>query len=124
MASSTLGHWVPVPPRGAGALATPDLILSPTAVSPSRLGKMCMDLLQMALCSPTSPEQLQVLCAAILREMSPLDDLALSCDHTQNTRLLSLVASVLLAQVPQLPALGAQGCHPSPVVLVSPDTAG
>ncbi|MEJ1281748.1 adaptor-related protein complex 5 zeta 1 subunit [Cricetulus griseus] len=47
---------------------------------------------------PRSPEQLQVLCAAILREMSPFDDLALSCDHTQNTRQLSLVASVLLAQ--------------------------
>lgn len=68
---------------------------------------MCMDLLQNTLCLPTNPEQLQVLCAAILREMSPFDDLALSCDHTQNTRQLSLVASVLLAQVTQLPPLGA-----------------
>ncbi|XP_029411023.1 AP-5 complex subunit zeta-1 isoform X2 [Nannospalax galili] len=50
------------------------------------------------LCLPTSPEQLQVLCAAILREMSPFDSLALSCDHAQNTRQLSFVASVLLAQ--------------------------
>lgn len=65
-----------------------------------------MDLLQTTLCLPTSPEQLQVLCAAILREMSPFNDLALSCDHTQNTRQLSLVASVLLAQVMQLLPLG------------------
>lgn len=65
-----------------------------------------MDLLQTTLCLPTSPEQLQVLCAAILREMSPFNDLTLSCDHTQNTRQLSLVASVLLAQVMQLPPLG------------------
>lgn len=65
---------------------------------PRRLEKACVDLLQTTLCLPTSPEQLQVLCAAILREMSPFNDLALSCDHTQNTRQLSLVASVLLAQ--------------------------
>lgn len=64
-----------------------------------------MDLLQNTLCFPTNPEQLQVLCTAILREMSPFDDLALSCDHTQNTRQLSLVASVLLAQVTQLPPI-------------------
>lgn len=77
-----------------------------TWVSPSRLEKTCVDLLQTTLCLPTSPEQLQVLCAAILREMSPFNDLALSCDHTPNTRQLSLVASVLLAQVMQLPLLG------------------
>lgn len=70
---------------------------------------MCVDLLQTTLCLPTSPEQLQVLCAAILREMSPFNDLALSCDHTPNTRQLSLVASVLLAQVRQLPPLGLVG---------------
>ncbi|EGV95784.1 Uncharacterized protein KIAA0415 [Cricetulus griseus] len=73
------------------------LIVSATKY-PRRLEKMCVDLFQTTLCLPTSPEQLQVLCAAILREMSPFDDLALSCDHTQNTRQLSLVASVLLAQ--------------------------
>lgn len=67
---------------------------------------MCVDLLQTTLCLPTSSEALQVLCAAILREMSPFNDLALSCDHTQNTRQLSLVAAVLLAQVVQLPPLG------------------
>ncbi|XP_055454582.1 AP-5 complex subunit zeta-1 [Psammomys obesus] len=84
-------------PATTDALQRLFLIVSATKY-PRRLGTMCMDLLQTTLCSPTSPEQLQVLCAAILREMSPLDDLALSCDHTQNTRLLSLVASVLLAQ--------------------------
>lgn len=68
-----------------------------------------MDLLQNTLCLPTNPEQLQVLCAAILREMSPFDDLALSCDHTQNTRQLSLAASVLLAQVTQVPPLRVGG---------------
>lgn len=57
-----------------------------------------MDLLQTTLCLPTCPEQLQLLCAAILRERSPCDSLSLSCDHIQNTRQLSLVASVLLAQ--------------------------
>lgn len=61
-----------------------------------------MDLLQTTLCLPTCPEQLQLLCAAILRERSPCDSLSLSCDHIQNTRQLSLVASVLLAQVTHL----------------------
>lgn len=64
-----------------------------------------MDLLQTTLCLPTCPEQLQLLCAAILREMSPCDSLSLCCDHIQNTRQLSLVASVLLAQVTQLSPL-------------------
>lgn len=64
-----------------------------------------MDLLQTTLCLPTCPEQLQLLCAAILREMSPCDSLSLYCDHIQNTRQLSLVASVLLAQVAQLSPL-------------------
>lgn len=58
-----------------------------------------MDLLQTTLCAPKCPEQLQLLCTAILRERSPSDDLNLSCDHVQNSRQLSLVASVLLAQV-------------------------
>lgn len=83
--------------------------MSSAGVSPSRLEKMCVDLLQNTLCLPTNPEQLQVLCAAILREMSPFDDLALSCDHTQNTRQLSLAASVLLAQVTQVPPLRVGG---------------
>ncbi|NXY50336.1 AP5Z1 protein, partial [Ceuthmochares aereus] len=36
--------------------------------------------------------------AAILREMSPCNDLILSCDEIQDTKLLSLVSSILLAQ--------------------------
>ncbi|XP_010179750.1 PREDICTED: AP-5 complex subunit zeta-1 [Mesitornis unicolor] len=39
-----------------------------------------------------------MLCAAILREMSPCKDLILSCREIQDTKLLSLVSSVLLAQ--------------------------
>ncbi|XP_057384383.1 AP-5 complex subunit zeta-1 isoform X3 [Balaenoptera acutorostrata] len=73
------------------------LIVSATKYS-RRLEKPCVALLQTTLCSPTCPEQLQLLCAAVLREMSPSDSLSLSCDHIQNTRQLGLVASVLLAQ--------------------------
>ncbi|KAM9583896.1 AP-5 complex subunit zeta-1 isoform 1-T1 [Trichechus inunguis] len=73
------------------------LIISATKYG-RRLEKPCMDLLQTTLCSPTCPEQLQLLCAAILREMAPSEGLALSCDHIQNSRTLSLAASVLLAQ--------------------------
>ena len=58
-----------------------------------------MDLLQTTLLQPESPEQLQLLCAAVLREMAPSNSLHLPWDHIQNTRQLSLVASVLLAQV-------------------------
>ncbi|XP_022421144.1 AP-5 complex subunit zeta-1 isoform X2 [Delphinapterus leucas] len=57
-----------------------------------------MALLQTTLCSPACPEPLQLLCTAVLREMSPCDSLSLSCDHIQDTRQLGLVASVLLAQ--------------------------
>lgn len=72
----------------------------PPAVSGRRrLEKVCVDLLQTALCPPARPEPLQLLCAAILREMSPCLGLSLSCDHVQSPRQLSLVASVLLAQV-------------------------
>ena len=69
------------------------------APPPPRLEDTCVHLLQATLCSPKCPEQLQLLCASILRETSPRDDLTLSCDHIQSTRQLSLVASVLLAQV-------------------------
>ena len=61
-----------------------------------------MELLQTVLCSPKCPEQIRLLCAAILREMSPCNDLILSCDGIQDTKLLSLVSSVLLAQVNDL----------------------
>ncbi|XP_017389264.1 AP-5 complex subunit zeta-1 isoform X4 [Cebus imitator] len=73
------------------------LIISATKYH-RRLEKMCIDLLQATLSLPACPEQLQVLCTAILREMSPCDSLSLAWDHTQNSRQLSLVASVLLAQ--------------------------
>ncbi|XP_017668996.1 PREDICTED: AP-5 complex subunit zeta-1 isoform X2 [Lepidothrix coronata] len=65
---------------------------------PRRLDGRFVELLQTVLCSPKSPEQVQVLCAAILREMSPCNDLILRCDEIQDTKLLSLVSSVLLAQ--------------------------
>lgn len=66
-----------------------------------RLQEPCLDLLQAALCSPTCPEHLQLLCAAILREMAPMDSLGQSLcgDHVCSGRRLSLEASVLLAQV-------------------------
>lgn len=67
-----------------------------------RLDGKFVELLQTVLCSPKSPEQIQVLCAAILREMSPCNDLILSCDEIHDTKLLSLVSSVLLAQVNDL----------------------
>uniref|UniRef100_A0A8C0VRP6 Adaptor related protein complex 5 subunit zeta 1 n=1 Tax=Cyanistes caeruleus TaxID=156563 RepID=A0A8C0VRP6_CYACU len=66
---------------------------------PRKLDGKFVELLQTVLCLPKSPEQIQVLCAAILREMSPCNDLILlSCDEIQDTKLLSLVSSVLLAQ--------------------------
>ncbi|NXM36942.1 AP5Z1 protein, partial [Oxyruncus cristatus] len=65
---------------------------------PRRLDGKFVELLQTVLCSPKSPEQVQVLCAVILREMSPCNDLILCCDEIQDTKLLSLVSSVLLAQ--------------------------
>ncbi|NXF16725.1 AP5Z1 protein, partial [Rhodinocichla rosea] len=65
---------------------------------PRKLDGKFVEQLQTVLCSPKSPEQIQVLCAAILREMSPCNDLILSCDEIQDTKLLSLVSSILLAQ--------------------------
>nr|XP_058893311.1 AP-5 complex subunit zeta-1 isoform X3 [Kogia breviceps] len=85
-------------PDAVDALRRLFLIVSATKYN-RRLEKPCVALLQTTLCSPTCPEQLQLLCAAVLREMSPCDGLSLSCDHIQNTRQLDLVASVLLAQL-------------------------
>ncbi|XP_042096483.1 AP-5 complex subunit zeta-1 isoform X2 [Ovis aries] len=73
------------------------LIVAATKYS-RRLEPTCVALLQAALCSPRCPERLQLLCAAVLREMAPSDSLSLSCDHAQSSRQLGLVASVLLAQ--------------------------
>jgi len=58
-----------------------------------------VELLQAVVCSPKCPQQIQLLCAAILREMAPCDGLRLSCERIHDTKLLSLVSSVLLAQV-------------------------
>ncbi|XP_061212944.1 AP-5 complex subunit zeta-1 isoform X2 [Neopsephotus bourkii] len=65
---------------------------------PRKLDGKFVELLQTVLCSSKSPAQIQVLCAAILREMSPCNELILSCDKIQDAKLLSLVSSVLLAQ--------------------------
>ncbi|XP_036597134.1 AP-5 complex subunit zeta-1 isoform X2 [Trichosurus vulpecula] len=73
------------------------LIVSATKYS-RKLEKKFVELLLSALYFPKSPEQVQVLCAAIVREISPSENLTLSYDHIQNTKLLSLVSSVLLAQ--------------------------
>ncbi|XP_074063107.1 AP-5 complex subunit zeta-1 isoform X2 [Macrotis lagotis] len=73
------------------------LIVSATKYS-RKLEKEFVELLLSALYFPKSPEQVQVLCAAIVREISPSDNLTLFYDHIQNTKLLSLVSSVLLAQ--------------------------
>ncbi|XP_023569229.1 AP-5 complex subunit zeta-1 isoform X1 [Octodon degus] len=84
-------------PATVDALQRLFLIISATKYT-RRLEKTCVDLLQATLSLSTYSEQIQVLCAAILREMSPSNTLTLSCDHTQNPHQLSLVASVLLAQ--------------------------
>ncbi|GAB5582649.1 AP-5 complex subunit zeta-1 isoform X2 [Prionailurus iriomotensis] len=84
-------------PDAVDALQRLFLIVSATKYK-RKLEDTCVHLLQATLCSPKCPEQLQLLCASVLREMSPRDDLSLSCDHIQSARQLSLVASVLLAQ--------------------------
>ncbi|XP_013008190.2 AP-5 complex subunit zeta-1 isoform X1 [Cavia porcellus] len=84
-------------PATVDALQRLFLIVSATKYA-RRLEKTCVDLLQATLSLSTCSEQVQVLCAAILREMSPFSALTLSCDHMQNPHQLSLVASVLLAQ--------------------------
>ncbi|XP_035869745.1 AP-5 complex subunit zeta-1 isoform X2 [Phyllostomus discolor] len=84
-------------PDATQALRRLFLIVAATKYS-RKLEEACVDLLQSTLLRPTSPEQLQLLCAAVLRERAPCDSLHLPWDHIQDTRQLSLVASVLLAQ--------------------------
>lgn len=84
-------------PDATQALRRLFLIVAATKYN-RKLEKTCVDLLQATLLQPTSPEQLQLLCAAVLREMAPCISLYLPWDRIQNTRQLSLVASVLLAQ--------------------------
>lgn len=104
------GHLSRVQGERLGALEVAWRATPPLWSRCPRLEQSCVDLLQTTLHLPACPEQLQLLCAAILREGSPWDSLSLSCDHIQNTRQLSLVASVLLAQVRQL----------SPLLLATP----
>ncbi|XP_042293345.1 AP-5 complex subunit zeta-1 isoform X1 [Sceloporus undulatus] len=73
------------------------LIVSATKYG-RKLDSRFVQLLQTVLHLPKSPEQVQTLCAAILREMSPNSDLSLSWDKTQDTKLLNLAFSIMLAQ--------------------------
>ncbi|XP_061455777.1 AP-5 complex subunit zeta-1 [Rhineura floridana] len=73
------------------------LIISATKYGRKVDGKF-VELLQTVLYLPKSPEQVQFLCAAILREMSPCNDLSMSWDKIQDTKLLSLAFSIMLAQ--------------------------
>ncbi|XP_029857518.1 AP-5 complex subunit zeta-1 isoform X1 [Aquila chrysaetos chrysaetos] len=84
-------------PEAADCLQRLHLTVAATKY-PRKLDGKFVELLQTLLCSSKCPEQIQMLCAAILREMSPCNDLILSCDEIQDTKLLSLVSSVLLAQ--------------------------
>ncbi|NWS73258.1 AP5Z1 protein, partial [Crotophaga sulcirostris] len=84
-------------PEAADCLQRLHLAIAATKY-PRRLDGEFVELLQKVLCSSKCPEQIQLLCAAILREMSPCNDLILSCDEIQDAKLLSLVSSVLLAQ--------------------------
>ncbi|NXJ45214.1 AP5Z1 protein, partial [Spizaetus tyrannus] len=84
-------------PEAADCLQRLHLAVAATKY-PRKLDGKFVELLQTLLCSSKCPEQIQMLCAAILREMSPCNDLILSCDEIQDTKLLSLVSSVLLAQ--------------------------
>ncbi|KAJ6659771.1 hypothetical protein lerEdw1_018487 [Lerista edwardsae] len=71
-------------------------------VSATKYGRKLDDpfvtLLQTTLHLPKCPEQVQILCAAILREMSPCNRLALSWDKIQDPKLLSAAFSIKLAQ--------------------------
>ncbi|XP_065500884.1 AP-5 complex subunit zeta-1 isoform X1 [Caloenas nicobarica] len=95
-------------PEAASGLQRLHLTLAASRY-PRGLGGKFVELLQKVLCSSKSPEQIQLLCAAILREMSPCNDLILSCDEIQDTKLLSLVSSVLLAQGNKKAELSAVG---------------
>uniref|UniRef100_A0A8B9RFE2 Adaptor related protein complex 5 subunit zeta 1 n=1 Tax=Astyanax mexicanus TaxID=7994 RepID=A0A8B9RFE2_ASTMX len=54
--------------------------------------------LQTLLCSPSCPEQFQILSSAILRESLPLSLHSLSSELSQDSRTLSYMASVILSQ--------------------------
>uniref|UniRef100_A0A8B9QE08 Adaptor related protein complex 5 subunit zeta 1 n=1 Tax=Apteryx owenii TaxID=8824 RepID=A0A8B9QE08_APTOW len=86
-----------VGPEAVDCLQRLHLVVAATKYPRTLDGKF-VELLQTVLCLPKCPEQVQVLCAAILREMSPCNELILSCDEVQDTKLLSLISSILLAQ--------------------------
>ncbi|XP_033023287.1 AP-5 complex subunit zeta-1 [Lacerta agilis] len=73
------------------------LIVSATKYGRKIDGKF-LELLQTVLHLPKTPEQVQFLCAAILRETSLCNDLSVSWDNIQDTKLLSLAFSIVLAQ--------------------------
>uniref|UniRef100_A0A8D0FLX7 Adaptor related protein complex 5 subunit zeta 1 n=1 Tax=Strix occidentalis caurina TaxID=311401 RepID=A0A8D0FLX7_STROC len=64
-------------PEAADCLQRLHLTIAATKY-PRKLDGEFVELLQTVLCSSKCPEQIQVLCAAILREMSPCNDLILS----------------------------------------------
>lgn len=64
-----------------------------------RLEDKLLQLLQTTLYLPKSPKQIQILCSAILREVSFCDDLSLPWDKFRDTRLLSLAFSIVQSQV-------------------------
>ncbi|NXD10713.1 AP5Z1 protein, partial [Nothocercus nigrocapillus] len=97
-------------PEAVDCLQRLHLVVAATKY-PRRLDGKFVELLQTVLCLPTCPEPVQVLCAAILREMSPCDELVLSCDEVQDPKLLSLVSSVLLAQSNKKSEVSAVGQH-------------
>uniref|UniRef100_A0A7M4FIS0 Adaptor related protein complex 5 subunit zeta 1 n=1 Tax=Crocodylus porosus TaxID=8502 RepID=A0A7M4FIS0_CROPO len=74
-----------------------------------KLDNKFVELLETVLYLPKAPQQIQVLCAAILREMSPSNKLTLSCHEIQETKLLSTVCSILLAQGNKKAAASAVG---------------
>uniref|UniRef100_H3AAJ6 Adaptor related protein complex 5 subunit zeta 1 n=1 Tax=Latimeria chalumnae TaxID=7897 RepID=H3AAJ6_LATCH len=65
----------------------------------TRLPEKVVQMVQSALYFPKSGEQVPVLSAAILREMSPCHHLCeLSCDDVNEAKLCSLFSSIILAQ--------------------------
>ncbi|XP_061080720.1 AP-5 complex subunit zeta-1 isoform X2 [Conger conger] len=54
--------------------------------------------LQALLCSPSTPEQIQVLCSGTLRESLPIRVHNLSTEDIQDSRTINYVAAVILAQ--------------------------
>ncbi|XP_020671371.3 AP-5 complex subunit zeta-1 [Pogona vitticeps] len=76
-----------------------------------KLNSKCVERLQTVLHLSKSSDQVQILCAAILREMSPSNDLSLAWDKTQDTKLLSLDFSIMLAHCSRKADIEAVGQH-------------